>query len=80
MQDNVCVFHKERPIACLGPVTRAGCDAACPSVGNACEGCRGLVDDPNLTAHEKTLRENGLETPEILKYYRMYNGLMEVQK
>lgn len=80
MQDNVCVFHKERPIACLGPVSRAGCDAACPSAGNACEGCRGLVDEPNLTAHEKTLMDAGLNVPDILKFYRMYNGLMEVGK
>ncbi len=29
---------------CLGPVTRGGCDAACPSVGSICLGCRGPSD------------------------------------
>lgn len=77
---NVCVFHKEKPITCLGPVTRAGCLAPCPSFGNACIGCRGLVDDPNLNAHEETLKEAGLTVQEILKFYRLMNGMMEVGK
>jgi len=80
MKGNVCVFHKEKPFACLGPVSRAGCGAACPSAGNACIGCRGLVDDPNLAAHEEVLKEAGLSVPEILNFYRMLNGLMEVGK
>ena len=80
MKGNVCVFHKERPIACLGPVTRAGCMAACPSYGNACIGCRGLVDDPNLNAHQQTMEEAGLTPEETMKFYRMLNGMMEVGK
>jgi len=80
MKGNVCVFHKESPITCLGPVTRAGCMAPCPSFGNACIGCRGLVDDPNLNAHQQTLTEAGLSTEDILKFYRFLNGMMEVGK
>jgi len=80
MKGNVCLFHKEKPIACLGPVIRAGCNALCPSFGNSCIGCRGLVDDPNLNAHEETLKEVGLTTEEILKFYRFMNGMMEVGK
>lgn len=76
MKGNVCLFQKPNPIACMGPITRAGCEAACPSVGNACEGCRGLISDPNLSAWEDVLKEHGLSTEDILRFYRMYNGLM----
>lgn len=80
MQGNVCTFHKEDPIACLGPVTRAGCLAACPTYGNACIGCRGLVDNPNLNAHQETMESAGLTTAESIKFYRFLNGMMEVGK
>ncbi len=80
MKGNVCLFHKPNPIACMGPVTRAGCGAACPSVGNACEGCRGLIPDPNLSAWEEVLKEYGLSIEDILKFYQMYNGLMGVRR
>jgi sulfhydrogenase subunit delta len=46
MQENVCLFKLGVP--CLGPVTRAGCGAICPTFGIGCEGCRGLVSEPNL--------------------------------
>lgn len=45
-RENDCLF--QRGIPCLGAVTRAGCGAICPSFGAACEGCRGLVPEPNL--------------------------------
>jgi len=31
-------------LLCMGPVTRGGCRAACPSAGVACAGCRGPSD------------------------------------
>ncbi len=80
MKGNVCTFHKEKPITCLGPVTRAGCNAHCPSYGNACIGCRGLVEEPNLNAHQETLSGAGLTVEESLNFYRMLNGMMEVGK
>lgn len=46
LQENACLLKRGDP--CLGPVTQAGCGAICPSLGISCEGCRGLVSDPNL--------------------------------
>ena len=42
----VCVF--EMGELCLGPITRAGCDAPCPDAGQGCWGCRGPAQDPNF--------------------------------
>lgn len=56
MKGNVCRYEYNE--FCLGPMTRAGCDAKCPSGGFWCFGCRGYVDNPNVNA-----------ATEIMKYY-----------
>jgi coenzyme F420-reducing hydrogenase gamma subunit len=70
MAGNVCVF--EKGMTCLGPVTRAGCDAICVTYGCICWGCRGYVDDPNVEAHEETLKKYGLDDEEIMKSLDLY--------
>lgn len=69
---NICVFEKGR--ACLGPVTRAGCDAICVTYGTYCWGCRGLVDNPNTGAHEETLRRYGLSVEGVLAKFNLYGS------
>jgi len=64
LHENGCLFLGG--IACLGSVTRAGCGAICPSFGAGCEGCRGLVSDPNLewlraAAVRHELKEDSLD-------------------
>ena len=78
LAENVCVF--EKGLTCLGPVTRAGCGAVCPSFGNKCLGCRGLVDNPNLNAHKGLLQERGLTVEQLLNSFRMFDGYLEVAK
>lgn len=57
MKENICRFeHNE---ICLGPITRAGCDAKCPSGGMWCFGCRGFVDNPNIHAARDIMDEYG---------------------
>jgi len=75
---NVCVFEKGG--FCLGPITRAGCNAICISNGRHCWGCRGLVDDPNTDSEKEILQKYGLTVDDILKQYRLFNGYMEVSK
>ncbi len=78
LAENVCVF--DRGMTCLGPVTRAGCRAWCPSYGSPCEGCRGLIPDPNLNAEKDLLAERGLTVEDILHRFRLYCGYSEVSK
>lgn len=78
LAENVCVF--DRGMTCLGPVTRAGCRAWCPSYGAPCEGCRGLIPDPNLNAEKDLLAERGLTVEDILHRFRLYCGYSEVSQ
>jgi coenzyme F420-reducing hydrogenase gamma subunit len=70
MAGNICVF--ERGMTCLGTITRAGCDAVCVTYGCICWGCRGLVDNPNITAHEGTLKRYGLSPEAIARSLDLY--------
>ena len=72
MAGNICVF--ELGMTCLGPVTRAGCNAICVSAGRHCWGCRGLVDDPNLNAQKDVLEKYGLSVEEVLEKFKIYNA------
>lgn len=74
-KENVCVFF--RGMFCMGPVTRAGCGAICPSYGDGCEGCRGFVSNPNENAHKETLAEHGLQLSEVLGHFNMFNSFRE---
>ncbi|OQW94736.1 MAG: hypothetical protein BWK77_08740 [Verrucomicrobia bacterium A1] len=64
MKENVCRY--EYGEICLGPVTRAGCGAPCPSAGFWCFGCRGYVDNPNVHVAKEVMEHYG-KTPDDLK-------------
>jgi coenzyme F420-reducing hydrogenase gamma subunit len=59
LHENPCVFDQGK--TCLGPVTRAGCGAVCPTYRTGCEGCRGLVPGANLPSLRAILAEHGLD-------------------
>ena len=75
---NVCVF--ELGMTCLGPVTRAGCGAWCPTYGDNCAGCRGLVPDPNTNAEKEVLKKYGLTVDQAIGQFRIFLGYSEVAK
>ena len=74
---NVCVFFEGK--TCLGPVTRAGCGAICPTFGDGCEGCRGLIPHPNENAMEEVLGEAGLTLDQIMGQFTMFNAYRELE-
>lgn len=63
LKENVCVFHRGQ--VCLGPITRAGCDAVCPAYGAGCEACRGLIANPSMAAFYAVLEEHGLSPADV---------------
>jgi len=78
LNGNICVFHKG--MTCLGPVTRAGCNSICPNNGNKCEGCRGLVDDPNTETAREVLAEHGYSVEDILREFTLFNAISEATR
>ncbi|HBG45723.1 MAG TPA: NADH:ubiquinone oxidoreductase [Deltaproteobacteria bacterium] len=67
---NICVF--EKGMTCMGPVSRAGCDAICVTYGTWCWGCRGTVDNPNIDSHEETLERYGLTAEAVIRKFALY--------
>jgi sulfhydrogenase subunit delta len=78
LKGNVCMFHIGKP--CLGPVTRAGCGAICPTNGDGCEGCRGFIPNPNENAMKDVLEEAGLTVEEIMAQMTMFNAYTVLEK
>jgi coenzyme F420-reducing hydrogenase gamma subunit len=80
LKENVCVYLRGK--TCLGPITRAGCAAICPSFGDGCEGCRGLVTHPNIDSLRAVLAEHGLSFPEAEAKMTMFLNyqMMELEK
>jgi coenzyme F420-reducing hydrogenase gamma subunit len=77
LKENVCLFDKGG--FCSGPLTRAGCGAICPTYGDGCEGCRGLISNPNRDSMQNVLTEHGLTTQDIMARMTMF-GAYQVQE
>ena len=84
LNDTLCVLEKGE--VCLGPVTRCGCNAICTAYGDACHGCRGLMDEANLMAAVKVLtaeqlhpimeavaRRYDVSQEQVRQWFTMYN-------
>lgn len=70
----VCVVVS-KGVPCMGPVTRAGCGALCPSLGRDCYACFGPMDDPNPEAWARALAAMGLSRRDVARRFRGINGL-----
>ncbi len=72
LKENECLY--DRGMVCLGPVTRGGCEAICPSFGQFCTGCRGLVEDLNKEGMLEIMESNGISLDEARKRMLLYNA------
>jgi coenzyme F420-reducing hydrogenase gamma subunit len=69
----VCVAVAQG-IACLGPVTQAGCGAICPSYDRECYGCYGPKEKPNLISLTRYYEGRGADSGHLLRLTRNFNG------
>ncbi len=70
---NVCIAVA-RGIACLGPVTQAGCGALCPSYDRGCYGCYGPMETPNTASLTNQLRVLGQADDQNVRAFRGFNA------
>lgn len=70
---NVCVVVAKN-LPCMGPVTRTGCGALCPSFGRDCYGCFGPAENVNTRSLSRRLEGLGLVREEIARRYLFINN------
>ena len=63
LKENVCRWEYDE--ICLGPITRAGCGAKCPSASFRCFGCRGYIDTPNMDAAKDVMEKYNLSVDDL---------------
>lgn len=80
---SVCVQCKRRGtacvmvakgIACMGPVTQAGCGAICPAFHRGCYGCFGPMESANTNSLTHTFRILGQTDQQISHAYRSFSA------
>lgn len=74
---NVCVLvTKGAP--CMGPVTRTGCGALCPSFGRECYACYGPAENPNSDALARRFTGLGLLPQAVARRFLTINNAAPV--
>ena len=71
MAENSCVLIEKGQL-CLGPITVAGCNARCPSHNRPCIGCRGPVEEANVSSEITVLKERGFTWADIQNRLRTF--------
>lgn len=69
-----CLLQKNE--ICLGPITQGGCGAVCLKSKQGCWGCRGLVEDAEVSNLIKKLRER-YSDKDIMKVFEVF-GVKEL--
>lgn len=72
-QETVCIAVAQG-VACLGPVTHAGCGAICPSFNRECFGCFGPKPVPNLVSLTAHYQREGHPDSQLVNLVRSFNA------
>lgn len=81
-EESVCLECKRRGavcvavadgLACLGPVTQAGCGALCPAFGRGCYGCFGPREQANTVGLSRALAADR-EDEEVARLFAGFTG------
>ncbi len=72
----VCQFDMGE--LCLGPITRAGCNAPCPAGGLGCWGCRGPAEAANYDSFLALTGERGFPRRQVYEHMGFFGGFANV--
>jgi coenzyme F420-reducing hydrogenase gamma subunit len=72
LKENVCMYDKGG--VCAGPVIRAGCGAICPTYGDGCEGCRGMISNPNRDSMQSVMTAHGVTMEDLMARMTMFGA------
>jgi len=64
-------------VACLGPITHAGCGALCPRFNRGCYGCFGPMETPNPESLADWWLAHGMQPAEVQRALRTFNAYAE---
>ena len=74
---NICTLVS-RSVPCMGPVTKTGCGALCPSFGRDCYSCYGPSENPNTKSLVRRFQGLGLLPEEIARrFHHICNSASE---
>ena len=77
-KENICLFELGEP--CLGPITRAGCEAWCPSNRLGCWGCRGPAPEANIEELKKIVARKNIPLERLLDRLECFGGFASQAK
>jgi sulfhydrogenase subunit delta len=77
-QENECLLLRNE--LCLGPITRGGCSAVCPSLNLPCVGCWGGADSPNISSEYKLLTEKKFSNAEIQHKFSKFGSMAMIEE
>lgn len=72
-RETVCVAVA-RGVACLGPVTQAGCGAICPAFTRECFGCFGPKEQANPASLSGHYADHGTDRGHLVRLMRNFSG------